>query len=139
MNLRYFSALVASVLFFTGLQAQDEIVYDQYYWNYYLVNPAVAGASRCSHVLGTVKKQWVGMDDSPLIETASFRTRILKNVGLGAYVYNDKNGYSLRQGGEATFAYHIPLTQNYGYFHEGSGVAASVVFRSVSRYQSLRI
>ena len=107
--------LLASLPFAKGF-SQDEIVYDQYYWNYYLVNPAVAGASRCSHVLGTVKKQWVGMDDSPLIETASFRTRVLKNVGLGAYVYNDKNGYSLRQGGEATFAYHIPLTQNYGYF-----------------------
>lgn len=100
----------------TGLRAQQEIVYDQYYWNYYLVNPAVAGATRCSHVLGTFKKQWVGMDESPWTGTVSFRTRMLKNMGLGAYVFADKNGYSNRHGGEVSLAYHIPLSQNYGYF-----------------------
>ena len=113
---RYITLIFLTVLSIAGLRAQEDIVYDQYYWNYYLANPAVAGATRCSHVLGTFKKQWVGMDDSPMTETVSFRTRILKNVGLGAYFYNDKNGYSLRQGGEVTFAYHIPLSQSYGYF-----------------------
>ncbi|MBQ0030161.1 MAG: type IX secretion system membrane protein PorP/SprF, partial [Bacteroidales bacterium] len=96
MKLKYISALFALLCCVSGLKAQDEIVYDQYQWNYYLVNPAVAGASRCSHILGTFKKQWVGQDDSPMIEMLSFRTRLLKNLGLGAYVYNDKNGYSLR-------------------------------------------
>ena len=109
------AALLLALPLFNS-QAQDEIVYDQYFWNYYLVNPAVAGASRCSHVMGTFKKQWVGMDDSPITGTLSFRTRILKNLGLGAYGYYDKNGYSLRQGGQVSLAYHIPLTQNYGYF-----------------------
>ncbi|MCQ2234163.1 MAG: type IX secretion system membrane protein PorP/SprF [Paludibacteraceae bacterium] len=109
------AALLLSLPIFSSA-AQDEIVYDQYQWNYYLVNPAVAGASRCSHILGTFKKQWVGQDDSPMIEMLSFRTRLLKNLGLGAYVYNDKNGYSLRQGGQVSLAYHIPLSQNYGYF-----------------------
>ncbi|MDR1729413.1 MAG: type IX secretion system membrane protein PorP/SprF, partial [Prevotellaceae bacterium] len=38
---------------FTQVKAQEEIVYDQYYFNYYLVNPAVAGAERCSHLMLT--------------------------------------------------------------------------------------
>ena len=116
MKLKYTIVGLLATMMTANVAAQDEIVYDQYYWNYYLVNPAVAGATRCSHVLGTFRKQWVGLDDSPMIETVSFRTRILKNIGLGAYVYNDKNGYSKRQGGQVTAAYHIPLTQNYGYF-----------------------
>lgn len=116
MKFKHAIVLFLAALPFVTVSAQDELVYDQYYWNYYLANPAVAGATRCTHVLGTFKKQWVGMDDSPMTETVSFRTRILQNVGIGAYVYNDKNGYSERQGGQVTFAYHIPLSQNYGYF-----------------------
>ncbi|MCR5498565.1 MAG: type IX secretion system membrane protein PorP/SprF, partial [Paludibacteraceae bacterium] len=40
--------------------AQDDIVCDQYHFNYYLVNPAVAGAERCSHLMLTGKFQWTG-------------------------------------------------------------------------------
>ena len=103
-----------------GAVAQDEIVYDQYYWNYYLVNPAVAGASRCSHLLGSFNRKWVGVEDAPLTVDLSFRTRILKNLGIGAYGYFDRNGNSLRQGGQVSLAYHIPLTQNSGFFMKDS-------------------
>lgn len=128
MKLKHAIVLLLASLPFFKANAQEDIVYDQYYWNYYLANPAVAGATRCSHVLGTFKKQWVGMDDSPIIEVVSFRTRILKNVGIGAYVYNDKNGFSDRQGGEATFAYHIPLSQNYGYFMKNRDLQRQLSF-----------
>ena len=65
---------------------------------------------------GTVKKQWVGMDDSPLIETASFRTRVLKMlVWVHTYITTRMVIRSDRVG-KLPFAYHIPLTQNYGYF-----------------------
>ena len=116
MKLKYISTLLVSMLCFMGLKAQDEIVYDQYYWNYYLVNPAVAGASRCSHLLGSFNRKWVGVEDAPLTVDLSFRTRVLKNLGIGAYGYFDRNGNSLRQGGQVSLAYHIPLTQNSGFF-----------------------
>ena len=92
------------------LYAQEEIIYNQYHFNYYLVNPALAGAEPCSHFMLTNKLQWVGMDDFPMTQTFSYRTRAWDNVGLGAYVYNDRNGYSNRMGFQATFAYHIPLS-----------------------------
>ncbi|MFA6780375.1 MAG: type IX secretion system membrane protein PorP/SprF, partial [Paludibacteraceae bacterium] len=96
MNKKKIVILLLAILPFLKSTAQEEIVYDQYHFNYYLVNPAVAGAERCSHLMLTGKFQWVGMDDAPMTQSLSFRTRVLKNVGLGAYVYNDKNGYSYR-------------------------------------------
>ncbi|MBR4839419.1 MAG: PorP/SprF family type IX secretion system membrane protein, partial [Paludibacteraceae bacterium] len=122
----FFLSLFSCTTFF--LRAQDEIVYDQYHFNYYLVNPAVAGAERCSHLMLTGKFQWMGMDDAPMTQTLSFRTRVLKNVGLGAYVYNDRNGYSYRQGGQATFAYHIPLSENSGYFMKDRSIERQLSF-----------
>ncbi len=124
---KLFILLLTALSCFTA-SAQDEIVYDQYHFNYYLVNPAVAGAERCSHLMLTGKFQWMGMDDAPMTQTLSFRTRVLKNVGLGAYVYNDRNGYSYRQGGQATFAYHIPLSENSGYFMKDRSIERQLSF-----------
>lgn len=109
------AAFLLSLPLFSAV-AQDEIVYDQYYWNYYLVNPAVAGATRCSHILGSFNRKWVGIEDAPMTGQLSFRTRVLKNLGIGAYGYADRNGNSLRQGGQVSLAYHIPLSSNSGYF-----------------------
>ena len=128
MKFRYVIAFFAILSLITKANAQEEIVYDQYHFNYYLVNPAVAGAERCSHLMLTGKFQWVGMDDAPMTQSLSFRTRVLKNVGLGAYVYNDKNGYSYRQGGQATFAYHIPLSENSGYFMKERSIDRQLSF-----------
>ena len=128
MRIKILFTLCALVCASSFMKAQDEIVYDQYHFNYYLVNPAVAGAERCSHLMLTGKFQWIGMEDAPMTQTLSFRTRILKNVGLGAYVYNDKNGSSYRQGGQATFAYHIPLSENRGYFMKERSIERQLSF-----------
>lgn len=96
------------------LQAQEFPVYNQYYFNYYLINPAVAGASNCHHFMLTHKQQWIGIDDAPHTTMLSYQGRWGQNVGLGAYVYHDVNGYSQQQAGQVTFAYHIPLTSGRG-------------------------
>ena len=129
MNIKHTIVLfLAAALSWAKVSAQEEIVYDQYYFNYYLVNPAVAGAERCSHLMLTGKFQWVGVEDAPMTQTLSFRTRVLSNVGIGAYLYNDKTGYSLRQGGQATFAYHIPLSENTGYFMKDRSIERQLSF-----------
>ena len=117
------------------IKAQEEIVYDQYYFNYYLVNPAVAGAERCTHFMLTGKFQWVGLKDAPMTQTLSFRTRILNNVGIGAYVYNDKNGYSYRQGGEVSFAYHIPLSEGTRYMMKDRAIERQLSFGVSAKLQ----
>ena len=112
-------ALTMVLLSQTGLKAQEEIVYNQYYYNYYLVNPAVAGTERCTHFMWTGFLGWTGMDgednkgETPRFTTLSFRTRLrggLERLGIGAYAYVDKNGYSLRRGGQVSLGYHIPLS-----------------------------
>ncbi len=95
-----------------GLQvtAQERVIYDQYHFNYYLINPAVAGADKCSHLMLTTKNNWIGID-GPTTQTLSFRTRSrTRNVGLGGYVYNDKTPSFNNMGAQLTFAYHIPMS-----------------------------
>ena len=127
-NLKKLGIAFISCLCLCQANAQEEIVCDQYHFNYYLVNPAVAGAERCTHLMATGKFQWMGVEDHPMIQTLSVRTRVLNNVGIGAYLYNDKNGYSYRQGGEVTFAYHIPLTENNRYMMKQQSINRQLSF-----------
>ena len=105
-------------------------VYSQYMMNKFLINPAVAGSEGYTSFNLTTRKQWAGLKDAPLTFAASAQTRILKNsfisrknpirrggagssragrVGVGAYVFADRNGLVGRSGLQLTYAYHIMI------------------------------
>ncbi len=103
--------LLSLLLSLSGLlKAQEYIIYNQYHFHYYLMNPALAGAAECSHFMLTHKQQWIGLDEAPYTTLLSFQTRTKGNLGIGGYLFNDRNGYSYQQGAQLTVAYHIPLT-----------------------------
>lgn len=112
------------------LDAQQVPLYSQYTMNGFLLNPAVAGSEGYTAVNLTAREQWLGLKDAPKTHAISGQTRLLKNsyiskktaikrrpplgsrsgkVGLGAYVFNDKNGPIDRTGIQLSYAYHIRL------------------------------
>lgn len=107
--------LLSAIACAMSVKAQQQPIYDQYHFNYYLINPAVAGADKCSHFMATGKQSWLG-EDGPSTYLLSFRTRLnTKNIGLGGYVYNDHTPQFNYIGGQFTFAYHIPFSRGYRY------------------------
>lgn len=117
---KYILAIIVAAFGISAMQAQEEMIYNQYYFNYYLVNPALAGAEPCHNLMLSGKFQWVGMKDFPMTQLLTYKGRVWKNVGIGAYLYNDRNGYSNRAGGQVTFAYHIPLSNGRRYSKKAS-------------------
>jgi len=129
--------------------AQDPI-YSQYMQNYYLVNPAVAGAEGVTAFNLTAREQWLGYKDAPSTYALSAQTRILKTsfrnrsrlikskvrrrrpsgkIGLGALVYSDVNGRLHRTGFQGTYAYHIYIRDvqlSFGLSLKGSQSLAKV-------------
>ncbi len=103
------------ILLTVRVNAQEKIIYDQYHFNYYLINPAIAGADKCSHLMLTTKNNWIGQD-GPATQALTFRTRLTdSNVGLGGYIFNDRTPNFGEIGGQATFAYHIPMSKGARY------------------------
>ncbi|MBN2275289.1 MAG: type IX secretion system membrane protein PorP/SprF [Bacteroidales bacterium] len=123
-------SLISSVLFISSrIDAQQLPRFSQYYFNEYLVNPAMAGYDGRTIVNVTARKQWVGFsDNTPQTALVRTQTRILKKpynihngrsgqkvlrkktsgrVGLGAILYDDQNGAIHRTGAQFTYAYHI--------------------------------
>ena len=105
-------------------------LYSQYLYNKFLINPGVAGSDGYTSLNLTAREQWVGYSGAPRTFSFSFQTRLLKRsyilkkatnkrplfrpksdgkVGMGGYVFSDKNGLVQRTGFQASYAYHMWL------------------------------
>ena len=121
------------VAFQTEGYAQQVPLYSQYMLNGFLLNPAVAGSEGYTAVNITAREQWIGFKEAPGTYALSFQTRILKKsyisrgssvkrrqrsgsrsgkVGVGGYLFNDRNGAVERIGLKGTYAYHINFSQS---------------------------
>lgn len=132
LKMRY---IVILILFLHAIpvKGQQLPLYSQYMMNSFLLNPAVAGHDGFTTINLTAREQWVGFENSPRTIAVSATSRLLRqspidrsrnvrrrpasmsrsgNVGLGGYVYNDKNGLIDRTGFQATYSYHITMDRN---------------------------
>lgn len=108
-------------------------LYSQYMMNSFLLNPAVAGSDGLTSFNLTAREQWLGFENSPRTIAISGQTRLLRsspisrgrsvrnrptlmsrsgNVGLGGYIFNDRNGIIDRTGIQGTYTYHIWMDRN---------------------------
>lgn len=128
MMKRIFYLVILLGVFAVKGTAQQVPLYSQYMLNGFLLNPAVAGSEGYTAVNLTAREQWVGFANSPGTYALSFQTRLMKNsyisrqssvrkrrtngsrsgkVGLGGYIFNDRNGAVSRTGLKLSYAYHI--------------------------------
>lgn len=125
--------IILTLYFGSGLvKAQQLPLYSQYMMNGFLLNPAVAGSDGYTTFNLTAREQWVGFKNAPRTHAFSIQTRILKKsfilkgtpvkrraykpstkgkVGVGGYIFNDRNGLVTRTGIQLTYAYHIRLEE----------------------------
>ncbi|HLT65434.1 MAG TPA: type IX secretion system membrane protein PorP/SprF [Flavobacterium sp.] len=105
---------LASVFSMQFLQAQEGVsVYSDYLTdNYYLVHPSMAGAANCAKIRLTARQQWFDENNSPAMQTLSFNTKVGERSGVGAVVFNDRNGYHSQMGAKLTYAHHIQFSRS---------------------------
>ena len=128
-KLALFSALILCTALASGQQLP---LYSQYLYNKFLINPAVAGSDGYSSVNLTAREQWIGYIGAPRTFSFSGQGRFLKKkyhlrstsrgnvyrpktdgkVGLGGYVFSDRNGIVHRTGFQGTYSYHMWIKSN---------------------------
>jgi type IX secretion system PorP/SprF family membrane protein len=112
--------------------AQQLPIYSQYAYNKFLINPAHAGSDGYTSINLTAREQWVGYSGAPRTYSLSWQTRFLKKpyeikqktynrtvyrpktdgkIGLGAYIFSDRNGLIQRTGFQACYSYHMWLQE----------------------------
>ncbi|MBT8261669.1 MAG: type IX secretion system membrane protein PorP/SprF [Bacteroidia bacterium] len=120
------------LLLFIGsfVHAQDGIpVYSDYFAdNLYLIHPSMAGAAAHNQLRLTARQQWFDQDEAPNLQTLSFNARLGERSGVGAIVFNDRNGYHSQTGGYLTYAHHIMFSRSEADLNQLSfGLSAGLV------------
>lgn len=93
-----------------NINGQNEFVHKLYRYQSSLLNPATVGANReYLKFHGYVYKQWIGTPNSPTTQILSGEFSLYPNLGLGTYIFNDKNGNYKRVGVQQSCSYEIML------------------------------
>ncbi len=112
------------------VNAQDGIpIYSDYFAdNLYILHPSMAGAASYNQLRLTARQQWFDQDEAPNLQTLSFNARLGDRSGVGAIVFNDKNGYHSQTGGYLTYAHHIMFSRSEADLNQLSfGLSAGLV------------
>ena len=91
--------------------AQQLAHHSQYMFNDLFINPAIAGTKDNHPLMGTIRNQWLGLDDAPQTQTMSFHGSWIKNMGLGAILTNDVTGPARQTGIQLNYSYQIQLKE----------------------------
>ncbi|WP_334056663.1 PorP/SprF family type IX secretion system membrane protein [Polaribacter sp. P097] len=107
--------LVAFIFSLKGNAQETLPIYQDYLSdNVYLVHPSAAGIGNSSKLRLTARQQWAGIPNAPSLQTLSFHTKFgeYSNAGYGLVLFNDKNGFHSQKGVQATYAYHLPMSND---------------------------
>jgi len=113
MKIKLFPLILLLLSSMVGFSQDGVPVYSDYLAdNLYLLHPSMAGAASKHQLRLTARQQWFDQKDAPNLQTLSFNARIGEQSGLGAIVYNDKNGYHSQTGGYLTYAHHLMFSRS---------------------------
>ncbi len=101
------------IILFTGLNGYGQLdpILTQYMFNIQTINPAYAGMWEKIGFTSLIRKQWAGIDRTPLTEVISFHTPLRNEfVGAGLNVMNDHYGRENRLSLFGDYSYEISLT-----------------------------
>ncbi|MEL6850620.1 MAG: PorP/SprF family type IX secretion system membrane protein, partial [Bacteroidota bacterium] len=109
-----------------SLLGQQEPLYAQYRTNLFVINPAYAGTLSYNELRLNYRSQWRRFPGAPQTLTMSYHGMVDEKNGLGFIAFNDAVGPDTRNGGQFSYAYHLPLgwggTMGQNYLSLGVGV-----------------
>ena len=122
--MRFFiNSLFTSILSlsFVHIHAQNYPVYNSFFVNPYLYNPAET-ATDYSYIYLTHRQQWSGVDGSPVVSSLSFTT-LLDNTrsGIGGKISSYKRGVLNTNDITLSYAYGVPVSKKSWLFFGFSG------------------
>ncbi|MGM0581505.1 MAG: PorP/SprF family type IX secretion system membrane protein [Bacteroidota bacterium] len=94
-----------------GLKAQLDPLYNQYFFNQAMINPAYTGVNDIFNATAISRAQWAGIEGAPTTNTLNVTSSAFKNkVGLGATVIYDNYGVNSNTEFNLAYSYKIHTT-----------------------------
>ncbi len=126
--MRYFLNFCLSILIMMcciRTQAQNYPVFNSYYLNPFIYNPAEA-VNEHTQLYLIHRQQWMNVDGAPVLSAAAFNTLLNDTrAGVGAKFTSYSRGVLTTTDFSATYAYGIPVSKTNWFFFGISGGAIS--------------
>jgi len=128
--------LLTILLFFSAvLCAQQDAQYTQFMYNKLGFNPAVAGSPESTQFQVAARQQWLGLDEAPTSQVATFNTPITAaGTGVAARLSRVTIGLEQQYNVEGSYAYRFAIGRG---TRLGIGLSASARYFNVE-YQNAR-
>lgn len=126
MKFRY---LLSILLFFVFriAEAQNTVLYSNYYLNPSLYNPAWVGSSGHAEVFFNFRKQWVGFEGAPTTATLNLHVPLNFKSSIGFSAFQDQAGILRTTSGLITFAHQVHFGSSINENHKLSfGLSAGI-------------
>ncbi|MFY0628215.1 MAG: PorP/SprF family type IX secretion system membrane protein [Reichenbachiella sp.] len=91
------------------LLAQDQRVFNQFFMNPYIYNPAYAGVEGHTVFYGLYRMQYMGIEGAPSFSHINFHTPLENNMAIGALAYNESEGPLRTSGGKVSLGYILEV------------------------------
>ncbi len=93
--------------------AQQGQVYNQFFMNPYIYNPAYAGVDGHGVIYAMYKNQWAKITDGPTLSHASYHTPLKGGIGIGVSAFNETQGPLTSSGGKVSSSYLINIDRKH--------------------------
>ncbi|MEM9930240.1 MAG: PorP/SprF family type IX secretion system membrane protein, partial [Bacteroidota bacterium] len=123
------SILILLCLVSGTLFAQQDAQYTQFMYNKLGFNPAVAGSPESTTFLVSARQQWLGLDEAPTSQVATFNTPITSaGTGIAARLSRVTIGLEQQYNVEGSYAYRFSLGRG---ARLGLGISASARYFNI--------
>ncbi len=133
-HIRVLSFLLFFVASFAGL-SQQPLVYNQFFMNPYVYNPAYAGVEGHSVLFLMYKNQYGNIDGAPKTYHANFHVPLKGGIAFGASAYNETHGVLSTISGKVTGGYLLSIDREH-FIRFGLSIGAGNNSINVSEFDS---
>jgi type IX secretion system PorP/SprF family membrane protein len=108
MTKKYKLLFIIFILLPFCLTAQLDPLYNQYFFNQAMINPAYTGVNNVFNATAISRIQWAGIDGAPTTNTLNVSSSVFKNkVGVGASLIYDSYGINSNTEFNLAYSYKI--------------------------------
>lgn len=110
-------------------------VYNQFFMNPYVYNPAYAGVEGHSVIFAMYQDRWSRIENAPSISHINFHIPLKGGLAFGALAYNEKFGPYLESGGKVSTSYLISVDREH-FFRFGLSLGAGNTMINYDEFDS---
>jgi len=130
-------AILFSIIFLSLFRshAQQPQVYNQFFMNPYMYNPAYAGVEGHAAFFAMYRDQWTNIEDAPQISHFSFHVPLKGGIALGGAAFNISQGLLTTSAAKASASYLINIDRTH-FLRFGMSLGAGINAVNISEFDS---